>query len=187
MARERFIEAMTPALVRFGPDLTAVLRIVEDPEIDDESRIAVSGCLLHIISSGNAIPGVRGILRHLGEALLMRLVLAQVRERSPEAFARHAAAASELLEGLDDELGAAQEFLGERIKVIEQVAKKVSEHNHQGHTASACVHDTESSNWLYDAVQEALIDQFDFDEEDVARDLKGVEQILGPLEAKIKR
>ncbi len=186
MARERFIQAMTPALVRFGPNLKAVLRIVEDPEIDDESRTAMAGSLLHVLSSGNIIPGVRGVLGHLGEVLLMRINLVKVRERSPEAFAAHVAADPDLLAQIDEELEAAGEYLGERLKAIEAVAKKAAKLNHQGHTASACAHDTESSNWLYDAVHEALIDQFDFDESDVARDLKGVDQILAPLKVKAK-
>ena len=38
MSRERFVELMSPALTRFGEDLKSVLRIVEDPEIDDESE-----------------------------------------------------------------------------------------------------------------------------------------------------
>ena len=121
-----------------------------------------------------------------GEVLLLRVNLATVREKSPEAFSQHVAASPELLEPLDEELEAAREYLENRIAVIEQVASKAAELNHQGHTASACVHDGESSNWLYDAVHEALIDQFEFDESDVARDLKGVDQILGPLEAKAK-
>ena len=146
----------------------------------------MAGSLLHVISAGNAIPGVRGVLRHLGEVLLLRVNLATVREKSPEAFSQHVAASPELLEPLDEELEAAREYLENRIAVIEQVASKAAELNHQGHTASACVHDGESSNWLYDAVHEALIDQFEFDESDVARDLKGVDQILGPLEAKAK-
>ncbi len=75
MSRERFVELMAPALTRFSQDLKSVLRIVEDPEIDDESRIAAAGGLLHVISSTGAIPGVRGVLRHLGDVLVIRLML----------------------------------------------------------------------------------------------------------------
>ena len=74
MSRERFVELMSPALTRFGEDLKSVLRIVEDPEIDDESRVSMAGGLLHVISSTGAIPGVRGVLRHLGDVLVIRIV-----------------------------------------------------------------------------------------------------------------
>jgi hypothetical protein len=59
--------------------------------------------------------------------------------------------------------------------------------NHQGHQAAACIEDTESSTWLYDAVHEALIDEIDFDEEDVARELKQVDRILAPLASRAGR
>ena len=89
MSRERFVELMTPALTRFSQDLKSVLRIVEDPEMDDESRVAAAGALLHVISASAAIPGVRGVLLHLGDVMLIWLVLDGVRQRSPNAFRIH--------------------------------------------------------------------------------------------------
>jgi hypothetical protein len=59
--------------------------------------------------------------------------------------------------------------------------------NQQGQQATACVEDTESSTWLYDAVHEALIDEIDFDEEDVERELKQVDRILAPLSSRVGR
>jgi hypothetical protein len=49
------------------------------------------------------------------------------------------------------------------------------------------VEDAESSTWLYDAVHEALIDEIDFDDEDVVRELKQVDRILGPLSSRVGR
>ena len=187
MSRERFIELMTPALTRFGQDLKLVLRIVEDPEIDDDSRIAAAGSLLHVISSSGAIPGVRGVLRHLGDVLVVRLVMDDVRRRSPDAFKKHLDEAPEMLGPLSDELEAMRTYLGERVTVFEKVVEKLPSLNHQGHQATACVDDPESSNWLYDAVHEALIDEIDFDEDDVARELKQVDRILAPLASRVGR
>jgi len=187
MSRERFVELMTPALIRFSQDLKSVLRIVEDPEVDDESRVAAAGALLHVIFSTGAIPGVRGVLRHLGDALLIRLVLDDLRQRSPDAFDVQAQASPELYEPLSDELDAMRAYLGDRVIVLEQVAKKFPTLNQQGHEAAHCIEDPESSTWLYDAVHEALIDEIDFDEEDVIRELKQVDQILAPLASRVAR
>jgi hypothetical protein len=187
MSRERFVELMTPALTRFSQDLKSVLRIVEDPEIDDESRVAAAGALLHVISSSGAIPGVRGVLRHLEDVLLIRLVLNGVRERSPDAFQKHLQESPEMLEPVSDELDAMRAYLDDRVSVLEKVAEKFPTLNHQGHQATACVEDTESSTWLYDAVHEALIDEIDFDEEDVERELKQVDRILAPLSSRVGR
>lgn len=187
MSRERFVELMTPALTRFSQDLKSVLRIVEDPEIDDESRVAAAGGLLHVIAATPAIPGVRGVLRHLGDALLMRLVLDDVRQRSPNAFRKHFEKSPEMLQPLSDELEAIRAYLGDRVSVLEKIVEKFPTLSHQGHQAEACIDDPESSTWLYDAVHEALIDQIDFDEEDVVRELKQVDRILGPLASRVGR
>jgi uncharacterized membrane protein YkvA (DUF1232 family) len=187
MSRERFVELMTPGLIRFGQDLKSLLRIVEDPEIDDQSRVAAAGALLHVISSVGTIPGVRGVLRYLGDAMVIRLVLSDVRERSPEAFKKHLEQSPEMLEPLSDELGAMRAYLGDRVEVLEKLVAKFPTLNHQGHQAAACVDNPESSTWLYDAVHEALIDEIDFDEEDVVRELRQVDQILVPLDSRINR
>jgi hypothetical protein len=187
MSRERFIELMTPALMRFSQDLKSVLRIVEDPDIDDESRVAAAGGLLHVIFSNGAIPGVRGVLRHLGDVLVIRLTLNDVRERSPDAFDKHLQESPEMLEPLSDEIEAARAYLGDRVSALEKVVEKLPTLNHQGHQAAACIEDAESCTWLYDAVHEALIDQIDFDDEDVARELKQVDRILDPLSSRMGR
>lgn len=187
MSRERFVELMTPALSRFSQDLKSVLRIVEDPEIDDDARVAAAGGLLHVISATGAIPGVRGVLRHLGDVLVIRLMLDRVRTSSPDAFSRHVDESPEMLESLSDELDAMRAYLGGRVEVLQKVADRFPKVNHQGHHAAGCIGDPESSNWLYDAVHEALIDEIDFDDEDVVRELKHVDQILDPLSARLGR
>ncbi len=187
MPRERFIELMTPALTRFSQDVKSLLRIVEDPSVDDESRVAAAGALLHVISSTGAIPGVRGVLRHLGDVMVMRLVLDRVRERSPNAFDKHLAGSPEMLEPLSEELDAMRAYLGDRVSVLEKAVEKFPELSHQGQQAAACVEDPESSTWLYDAVHEALIAEIDFDDEDVVRELKQVDRILAPLASRIGR
>ena len=187
MSGERFVELMTPPLIRFSEDLKSVLRIVEDPEFDDESRTETAGALLYVISSGGAIPGVRGVLRYLGDVLVIRLVLEGAQKRSPEPFARHVEESPELLGPLSEELEAMRTYLGDRVQVLESAVKKFPKLNHQGHTAASCIADTESSTWLYDAVHEALIDEIDFDENDVSRELKHVDQILAPLASRVGR
>lgn len=187
MSRERFIELMTPALTRFSQDVKSVLRIVEDPEVDDASRVAAAGALMHVISSTGAIPGVRGVLRHLGDVMVIRLVLDRVRERSPDAYARHATVSPEMFEPIPEELAVMREYLGDRVSVLEDAVEKFPSLNHQGHQAAACIDDPESATWLYDAVHEALISEIEFDDEDVVRELKQVDRILAPLASRVGR
>ena len=123
----------------------------------------------------------------MGDVLLIRLVLNEVRERSPAAFDKHLQESPEMLEPLSDELEAARAYLGDRVSVLEKVVEKFPALNHQGYQAAACIEDAESSTWLYDAVHEALIDEIDFDDEDIARELKQVDRILAPLSSRVGR
>ena len=119
MSRERFVELMGDAVIALPQDLKAALRIVDDHEVDDESRVSIAGALLHVIGQETSIPGVRGILQHVGSALLLRLVLERARKNAPEALAKHTEDSPELLEPLDEQLEVARSFLGNGMSVLE--------------------------------------------------------------------
>jgi uncharacterized membrane protein YkvA (DUF1232 family) len=184
MSRERFVEWVREAILSLPQDMKAVLRIVEDPEVDDASREAVAGALLHALSASNAIPGARGMLGFVDDVLVLRLVLERAEKANPEAFARHREESPELFVSHDEGLEATRAYLGDLIKVLEKAADNVAKLSHQGHSAKQCVHDTEVSNWLYDAVQEAIVEQFEFDEDEVFRETKQIDTILPHLKSR---
>lgn len=184
MSRERFVEWVTEAILQLPSDMKAMLRIVEDPELSDESRVAAAGALLHVLSQHNSIPGTRGVLSYVGHVLVMRLVLERIRKDCPDAMARHAEESPELLGQLDEELGVTREYLGDSVRVLEKAAENVSKLKHEGHSAKECVFDTEASNWLYDTVQEAIVEQLEFDEDEVARETKRIDSIKPSLETR---
>ncbi|MEM9070694.1 MAG: hypothetical protein AAGE52_19460 [Myxococcota bacterium] len=187
MSRDRFVELMGDAVIQLPQDLRAVLRIVEDPEVDDASRVMIAGALLHVISQGTSIPGVRGTLQHAGSVMLIRLVLERAQTSSPEAITRHREESPELFGPMDEQLEIARSFLGDGMKVLEGLVDKLPKLNHQGHTAEQCVHDTESNNWLYDTVHVSLVETLEIDDEDVAREIKGADRIRKSLQARASR
>lgn len=184
MSRERFVEWVSDAIVSLPQDMKAVLRIVEDPDVDDDSRVAVAGAILHVLSATNAIPGARGILAYIDDALVLRLVLERAQKASPDAMARHREESPELFATHEAGLASARAYLGELMDVLERAADGVPKLTHMGHAAKECVHDTEGSNWLYDAVQEAIVEQLEFDEDEVARETKQVDTILPHLKSR---
>ena len=187
MSRERFVELMSDAVVALPQHMKELLRVVEDPEVDDESRVALAGALLHVLSSQNAIPGVRGVLQHVGDVLVLRLVLEGLSTRSPDAFARYREESPDIFEVLSEEMEAARAYLGDRIEVLEKAAETAAKLNHHGHTATECVHDTDASTWLYDTVHEAIIDDLEVDEDEVAREMKLVDRILAQLATRVTK
>ena len=187
MSRDRFEELMSEAVIGLPHNLKNVLRIVEDPEVDDESRTTLAGALLHVLSQSVAIPGVRGTLQHVGSALVIALALEKAREKSPEPLGAHAETMPELLAPLDEQLEVARAFLGEGMALLDDVAAKLHEQDFQGHAAPQCVGDTESSNWLYEAVHEALIETVEIDDDEVVREIKDSPRIKKNLMARVDR
>lgn len=182
MSRERFEEVVCESIVSLPQDMKAVLRIVEDPDISDESRAMAAGALLHVLSAQNAIPGQRGILGYVDDALVLRLTLERIEKDNPEAMARHREDSPELFADMDDQLAVTREFLGDLVKVLDHAVDNVAKISHQGHNAKDCA--GEDSTWLYDSVQEAVVDELDFDEDEVARECKQLDKILPHLRTK---
>ena len=187
MSRDRFEELMSEAVIGLPHNMKSVLRIVEDPEVDDESRTTLAGALLHVLSQSTAIPGVRGTLQHVGSALVIALALEKAKAKSPGPLESHRESAPELLDPLDEQLSVTRAYLGDGMALLEETAAKLQEQTHMGHAAPQCVGDTESSNWLYDTVHAAVVDTVEIDEEEVAREIKDSPQIRKSLEARVDR
>ena len=183
-ARDGFMNAMIEGVLALPNDLKALLRLVEDPDLDDESRIDAAGGLIHVLSGSNAIPGVRGLLAYVDDVLVLRLLVERIARRSPDALARHSDESSRLLESWDAHLGASRAYLGELMTVLERAADGCRTLVYEGHDAAACAHDTAGANWLYDEIQERVL-KLDFAEDDVARALRGLDQVLPQLRTRI--
>jgi uncharacterized membrane protein YkvA (DUF1232 family) len=81
-ARDGFMNAMIEGVLALPYDLKALLRLVEDPDLDDESRVEAAGGLLHVLSGSNAIPGVRGLLAYVDDVLVLRLLVERIAQPS---------------------------------------------------------------------------------------------------------
>jgi uncharacterized membrane protein YkvA (DUF1232 family) len=184
-AKENFQAAMREAIVMLPQNMKSVMRIVEDPYLGDERRALAAGALIHVLSAHNAIPGQRGTLAYVDDVIILRLVLERLEEEAPDKMETHRDGSPELFQPLQEQLEAVRAFLGERLKVLEDAVATLGEMTHMGHTAQECARDEEASTWLYDAVQEALIRELDFDEDEVERALREVDKIKRPLEQRM--
>lgn len=184
MTRQRAMEFVKRGLESLASDMKTTLRLVEDPDLDDASRVAAAGAVLHVLSHQNAIPGLRGTLAYVDDVLVLRLVLEGIKKRSPEALAVHENAAPELFETLDDDLVTIREYLGDLVSVLEKAANDVGRLSREGHSAKECAFDMEHTTWLYDEVQEAIVSGLDMGAEEAQRTSKLIDQILPPLKLK---
>ncbi|MCG8554275.1 MAG: hypothetical protein MJD61_03155 [Proteobacteria bacterium] len=186
MSRERFIEFIREAIIGLPHSLKAMLRIVEDPDVPDDGRVAAAGVLLHWLSSANVIPGARGVLQYVDDVLVMNLVLEQLQQTAPDAMSAHRRFSPELFVGLEDRLSASRSYLGEAVFVLEKAAASAHKLKLKGHTARSCALHDEGSTWLYDEIQSALVD-FDVEEDEVVRAVRGIDSIIMPLRQRLSK
>lgn len=181
MSRERFREFIRDAVLTLPQYVKGVLRMAEDPDIPDDGRVLAAGAILHWLSGSNTIPGVPGgVLSYVDDALMLRLVHARLAERAPDAIARHRDDAPELFANVDEEIALVREALGAGMKVLERSLERVGKLKHRGRTAAQCVSSEDGATELYDEVQSTLVD-FDLQEEEVARALKGLDALVEGL------
>ena len=185
MAQEQFEEAMRDAIISLPQDLKASLRVLDDPDLADTQRTLVAGAILHLLSASNAIPGLRGMLAYVDDVIVLRLVLERIEKAAPVVMAKHRTDSPGVFGAMDEQLAAVRDYLGELLTVLDTAVDALPTLNHQGHTAVACATDDEAGTWLYDAVHEALVDELDFDEDEVGRELRAIDRIRRPLEQRL--
>lgn len=176
---------MCEAILSLPQDLKTVLRVLEDPDLEDEHRVLIAGALLHVLSSSNAIPGMRGTLAYVDDVIVLRLALERLQNEAPELMGQQADDSPELFEPLGEQLNAIRAYLGELLVVLDRAVDGLPKLSHQGRSAKQCAEDPDTGAWLYDAVQEAIISGLEFDEDEVVRALRGIEQIKRPLEQRV--
>ena len=180
MARDRFFEFTKAAILSLSQDLKAVLHIVEDADVPDAARATLAGAVVHFLSGKNTIPGVRGVLGYVDDVLVLRLALQEVVAAAPDAAAAYGESYPSLVGTLADDLALCEEHMGAGLTVIKKAMPKLGELKHLGRSAQECIRDEEAGTMLYEEVQAALVD-LDLEEDEVARELKGIEPVLEAL------
>jgi uncharacterized membrane protein YkvA (DUF1232 family) len=182
MPLERFAAALQAGMMSLPQDMKAMLRLAEDPDLDDKSRVLACGALLHVLSGANAIPGVKGTLGFADDVLVLRLTVDRIAAVSPDVVKAHEADAPEVFEPMREHLEAARAYLGERVAVIERAVDALPKIAFEGHNAQLCAKDAEAQTWLYDSVHEAIVERLELNEDEVARAVKSAADIKSKLE-----
>ncbi len=180
MLREQFVQFVEECILSLSQDIKTVVRIVEDPELDDAARIDAAGSILHVLSGSNAIPGLSGILAYVDDVIVVRLVLERLIQNYPDLMKPHQEDAPELFAPLPEQLQMTRECLQEGMQRIEQAAAQVSKLTFQGHSAAESITD-EGGNWLYETVQEASVEALEFEEDEVHQATKQMDKVFAQL------
>lgn len=185
MTLDRFTDALRDGMLSLPQDLKAVLRITEDGDLDDKSRVLACGAILHILSGANGIPGVKGVLGFADDVIVIRLVVERIEKTSPDIIAAHRKEDPETFGPMVEQTAAIREHLAELTAVLEKVVDGLPRLNYEGHTATECAREQEGQTWLYDSVHEAIVERLEIPEDVVVRAVKGAGEIRGHLKQRV--
>ena len=177
MTRERFPEALREAMLTLPQDCKAMLRLADDPDLDDDSRVLACGALLHLLSGTNAIPGVKGTLAFADDVIVLRLTVAKIATVSPDIVQAHREDDPEVFEAMESQLESVREALGDLMSVLDRAVEGLPKLQYEGHSAAECARDEEGTTWLYDSVHEAIVERLELKPDDVARAVKSANDL----------
>ena len=185
MTIDRFAEALRGGMLSLPQDLKAMLRITDDGDLDDKSRVLACGAILHVLSGANAIPGVKGVLGFADDVIVLRLVIDRIAKTSPELIASHRAEDPDVFGPMAEQTQAIRDHLAELTPVLDKVVDGLPRLSFEGHTAEECAREQEAQTWLYDSVHEAIVERLELPEDVVARGVKGAGEIRGHLKQRV--
>jgi uncharacterized membrane protein YkvA (DUF1232 family) len=181
----RFSAALRDGMLSLPQDCKAMLRLAEDPDLDDASRVLACGALLHVLSGTNAIPGAKGTLAFADDVIVLRLAVDRMEKASPDVVKAHREDDPDVFEAMTDQLEATREHLGELMVMLDRAVDALPKLQFEGHSAAGCAHDEESITWLYDSVHEAIVERLELKEEDVVRAAKGAGELRAYLKQRV--
>ncbi|MBN8611997.1 MAG: hypothetical protein J0L92_15495 [Deltaproteobacteria bacterium] len=185
MTLDRFSAAVRDGMLSLPQDCKAMLRLAEDPELDDVSRVLACGALLHVLSGTNAIPGAKGTLALADDVIVLRLVVERIATASPDVVKAHGDDDPEVYDAMREQMEVIRAHLGELMVVLDRAVDHLPKLQFEGHDAPGCAKDDESITWLYDSVHEAIIQRLEVREEDATRAAKGAGELRGYLKQRV--
>lgn len=180
-----FQDVLREGMLSLPHDLKAILRVVEDPDLDDAGRVLACGTILHVLSGQNAIPGTKGVLGYADDVILLRLLIERLRGTSPDVIKHHCDDSAETLGLFERQTKEVRAHLGEVMVVLDRAVDTMPKTAYEGHTAIECARDPEAATWLYDSVHEAIVERLELDPDAVSRALKSAGEIRGFLKQRL--
>ena len=182
---EEFISFMSRAVSELGQDVKILFEMLDDPDFSDDERLRVAGALLYLLAPGDLVPDTYGLLGHTDDSLVFRMTMARCLTQSPARKAHYGARYPEVFEPLDGDLEVCAAFLGELYEWLQQWLLQLGKQEYKGKRAEVFLDDLEEGSWLYDEVNEALLD-LEFDEDDLNRELRRIDRILPVMREKME-
>lgn len=185
--KKEFIEFLYRSIGEISQDTKILFEMLDDGELDDKERLRSAGTLLYLLAPGDLIPDTFGLLGHADDSLVMRMTMNHILVKTPDRKEHYEQRYPEVFGCLEQDLGAAHAYLGEIYPWIETWLERLERIEFKGKKAEFFLDedDVDAGSWLYDEINEALLD-IDFDDDDLKRELRKVDRILPLMEEKMR-
>jgi uncharacterized membrane protein YkvA (DUF1232 family) len=182
--KDEFIGFMSRSIVEIHQDVKVIFEMLDDAELNDETRMRAAGAMLYLLAPGDLIPDTFGLLGHADDSLILRMMMAYAIEQNPERSEHYRERFPEVFDTLEPDLESASRFLGELYPWMFRYLDRLREVEYKGKRAELFVNDIEASLWLYNEVNEDLLD-LEFDDDELQREVAKVEKIIPILKEKM--
>lgn len=182
--KEEFIGFLSRSITEISLDVKIMFAMMDDPEFTEVTRTRVAGALLYLLAPGDLIPDTFGLLGQSDDSLVMRMTMSYMLSERPEQEDYYRERYPEVFETLQQDLEIASNFLGEIYPWMEKYLEKMVTIEFKGKKAKDVIEDVEANSWLYDEINEALLD-LEYDDDELNRELRRVDRILPVMQEKM--
>ena len=182
---QEFVDFMSRAIGEIHQDLKILFEMLDDAELSEHARTRAAGAMLYLLAPGDLIPDTFGLLGHVDDSLVLRMVMAVTLSEASERVEHYHRRYPEVFDTLDQDLAVAAGYLGDCYPWLEEWLEKLEKLEYKGKRPSIIVQDVEEGVWLYDEINEALLD-VDFDDNEINREMRRIDTILPLIREKME-
>jgi uncharacterized membrane protein YkvA (DUF1232 family) len=182
--KDEFSGFLFRSIIEIPQDVKVIFEMLDDTNFSDRTQLRAAGSLLYLLAPGDLIPDTFGLLGHADDSLVLRITMARILRQEPDRAAHYRARYPEVFDTLDADLATAAGYLGEAYPWLEQHLDRLETIEFKGKKPQMILDDVEVGSWLYDEINEAMLD-LEIDEDELGRELRKVDRILTVLQEKM--
>lgn len=183
--KEEFVAFLARSVSEIPQDVKVMFEMLDDAELGDECRVRAAGALLYLLAPGDLVPDSFGLLGNVDDSLVFRMTMAATLEDVPDRAEHYKTRYPEVFATLEQDLAVVAGYLGDLYPWLASRVGVLRDIEYKGKKAAGFPDDVEEGSWLYDEVNEAMLD-FDADEDELSRCLRKVDDIVPIMRQKME-
>ena len=186
--KKRLEEFLYYNLNEIGDTVKLLFQFVDDADLEDDLRELSAGSLLYLLAIGDVIPDKFGTaLSYLDDIIIAKLTIYEVLKELKRRELYYKEEYKELFGKVEKELKEIEEIFGKEIlDWFRDWLKRLPNITYKGKKAGSIIKNIDFAYWLYDEVNEKLLDIEEVSPQIIKQELLKIDKVLSHLKEKIK-